>query len=202
MNKDKRVDEYIAKSADFAKPILNHLRELVHTACPDVQETIKWGFPHFDYKGMMCSMASFKSHCVFGFWKAALMKDADKLKENNAIAMGHSGKIKSLADLPPDKIIIARVKEAMKLNDEGIKLPERERTKAAPEIVVPDSLKKELVKYRKASATFNNFSASNKKEYIDWINEAKTEETRDKRILTTIEWLTEGKRRNWKYEKK
>ena len=202
MNKDKRVDEYIAKSADFAKPVLNHLRNLIHIACPQVEETIKWGFPHFDYKGMMCSMASFKHHCAFGFWKAALMKDADKLEENNARAMGHSGKIKSLEDLPPDKILIARVKEAMKLNDEGIKLQERKKIKATPEIVVPDSLKKELVKYRKASATFNNFSASNKKEYIEWINEAKTEETRDKRILTTIEWLTEGKRRNWKYEKK
>lgn len=151
---------------------------------------------------MMCSMASFKHHCAFGFWKAALMKDADKLEENNDRAMGHSGKIKNLEDLPPDKILIARVKEAMKLNDEGVKLQERKKIKATTEIVVPDSLKKELVKYRKASVTFNNFSASNKKEYIEWINEAKTEETRDKRILTTIEWLTEGKRRNWKYEKK
>jgi uncharacterized protein YdeI (YjbR/CyaY-like superfamily) len=199
---DKRIDAYIAKSEDFAKPILSHLRELVHEACPYVEETIKWGFPHFEYKGLLCSMAAFKHHCAFGFWKAALMKDAENLKENNATAMGHSGKIKSLADLPSDKIIRSRIKEAMLLNENDIKLPVRKNTDKKPEIVVPDSLKKELVKYKKASATFNNLSPSHKNEYIEWINEAKTEETRNKRILTTIEWLTEGKRRNWKYEKK
>ncbi len=201
-NKDKRIDDYISKSADFAKPILNHLRKLVHTACPDVQETIKWGFPHFDYKGMMCSMASFKNHCAFGFWKAALMKDADLLKYNNENAMGHAGKIKSVDDLPADKIIIGQIKEAMKLNDEGIKLPERKNADKKPEIIVPDSLKKQLVKNKKASATFHNLNPSHKREYTEWIEEAKTEETKNKRILTTIEWLTEGKTRNWKYVKK
>lgn len=200
--KDKRVDEYIAKSADFAKPVLNHLRKLVHTSCPQVQETIKWGFPHFNYKGMMCSTASFQNHCAFGFWKAALMKEADELKENNAKAMGHLGKIKSLGDLPPDKIIIGRIKEAMKLNDEGVKLPERKSSDKKTDIVVPFSLKKELIKYKKASDIFNNLSPSHKREYIEWINEAKTEETRGRRILKTIEWLTEGKTKNYKYEKK
>ena len=201
-NKDKRVDEYIAKSTDFAKPILNHLRKLVYTACPNVEETIKWGFPHFDYKGMMCSMASFKNHCAFGFWKATLMKDADTLKYNNENAMGHAGKITSLKDLPSDKIIIGQIKEAMKLNEDGIKLPERKNADKKLEIIVPFSLKKELVKHKKASDTFNNFSPSNKREYIEWIEEAKTEETKNKRILTAMEWLTEGKTRNWKYMKK
>lgn len=199
---DKRIDAYISKSPDFAKPILNHLRKVIHAACPQVEETIKWGFPHFDYKGMMCSMAAFKNHCAFGFWKAAIMKDAGELKENNANAMGHSGKIKSIADLPPDKIIISTVKEAMKLNDDGIKLPEKKITDKKAEIIVPFSLKKELVKHKKATDTFNNFSPYNKREYIQWIEEAKTEETRNKRILTTIKWLTEGKTRNWKYQKK
>lgn len=199
---DKRIDDYINQSADFAKPILSHLRELVHEVCPYVQETIKWGFPHFEYKGLLCSMAAFKHHCAFGFWKAALMKEAENLKEKNASAMGHSGKIKSLTDLPSDKIIKCRIKEAMKLNEDDIKLPERKKTEKKPGITIPDSLKKELVKYRKASATFNNLSPSHKKEYIEWINEAKTIETRDKRIFTTIKWLTEGKSRNWKYEKK
>lgn len=199
---DKRIDNYIAKSADFAKPILTHLRKLIHTACPQVEETIKWGFPHFDYKGMMCSMAAFKHHCVFGFWKAALMKEANAFKENNVTAMGHSGKITNLADLPSDKIIIGRIKEAMRLNDEGIKLPERNKSEKKPEIIVPEALKKELVKFKKATATFNSFSPSQKREYTDWINNAKTEETRNKRVLTTIEWLTEGKTRNWKYMKK
>ena len=91
-NKDNRVDAYISKSADFAKPILNHLRKLVHAACPQVEETIKWGMPYFDYKGMMCNMASFKNHCAFGFWKAALMKDFSEMKDNNESAMGHLGK--------------------------------------------------------------------------------------------------------------
>ena len=199
---NKRIDDYISKSADFAKPVLNHLRKLVHTACPQVEETIKWGFPHFDYKGMMCSMASFKNHCAFSFWKATLMKDADVLKSNNENAMGHLGKIESLYDLPADEIIIGRVKEAMRLNDEGIKLPERKSADKKPETIVPDSLKKQLAKYGKAAASFNNLSPSHKREYIGWIEEAKTEKTRNKRILTTIEWLTEGKTRNWKYDKK
>ncbi|MEO7835239.1 MAG: YdeI/OmpD-associated family protein [Ginsengibacter sp.] len=199
---DKRIDNYISKLADFAKPILNHLRNLIHSACPQVEETIKWGFPNFDYKGMMCSMAAFKHHCVFGFWKAALMKDANAFKENNVNAMGHSGKITSLADLPSDKIIISRIKEAMRLNDEGIKLPERNRSEKKPEIIIPDAFEKELAKNKNASATFNNFSPSQKREYTEWIAEAKTEETRNKRIKTAIEWMTEGKTRNWKYKKK
>ena len=199
---DKRIDDYISKSADFAKPILNHLRKIIHVACPQVEETIKWGFPHFGYKGMMCSMAAFKQHCAFGFWKATLMKDADKMLDNQGQAMGHAGKIKSLKDLPSDKILIGWVKEAMKLNDEGIKLPEKKRSESKPEINVPDVLKKELVKHKKAADTFSNFSPSHKREYIEWIEEAKTEATQSKRILTTIEWLTEGKTRMWKYVKK
>ncbi len=198
---DKRIDDYISKSADFAKPILNHLRKLIHHACPEVQETIKWGFPHFDYKGMMCSMASFKNHCAFTLWKAALMKDAEVLKYNNENSMGHAGKIKNLNDLPADKIIISHIKEAMKLNDEGIKLPER-KSDPKPEIIVPDALKKELAKNKKASSTFNNFSPSHKREYIEWIVEAKTEATKSKRILTTIENLAKGKTKEWKYVKK
>jgi uncharacterized protein YdeI (YjbR/CyaY-like superfamily) len=130
------------------------------------------------------------------------MKDADVFTENNQSAMGHYGKISSLADLPSDKIILARIKEAMKLNDEGIKLPERKKSDKDTEVVVPDSLKKELVKNKNASANFNNFSPSQKREYTEWIAGAKTEETRNKRIATTIEWLEEGKPRNWKYMKK
>jgi len=161
---DKRIDNYITKSADFAKPILNHLRKLIHTACPHVEETIKWGFPHFDYKGMMCSMAAFKHHCAFNFWKAALMKDADSFEENNKNSMGHYGKIASLEDLPSDKIIISRIKEAMKLNDEGIKVPERNKPEKK-EVVVPDSLQKELVKIKKQHLLLI-ISALHKKENI------------------------------------
>ena len=199
--KDQRVDEYISKSADFAKPILTHLRNLVHDACPAIEETIKWGFPHFDYKGMLCSMASFKQHCAFGFWKTALMKDAKEMIGKNEYAMGHLGKIMSLKDLPPDKKITAWVNEAVKLNDDKVKWPEK-KTATKKEIEMPDAFQKALNKNKSAAATFKNFSPSHKYEYLEWITEAKTEETRNKRIATTIEWLTDGKSRNWKYVKK
>src|SRR5689334_22909319 len=123
--KDPRIDAYIAKAADFAKPILKHYRELVHKACPDVEEVIKWGFPHFDYKGgPMSSMASFKQHCAIGFWKAALMTESKKLveKAKTEEAMGHMGRITSLKDLPKDSVLRAYIKDAMRLNDAGIKL--------------------------------------------------------------------------------
>src|SRR5688500_18245293 len=137
--KDKRIDAYIEKAADFAKPILRHIREVVHKACPGVEETMKWSFPHFDYKGeMMCSMAAFKQHCAFGFWKAAIMTEAAKLKNKNEDAMGHFGQIKSLSDLPPVKQFTAMIKDAMKLNDEGVKLPPKKKTIDKKELEVPD----------------------------------------------------------------
>ncbi|MBI3123579.1 MAG: YdeI/OmpD-associated family protein [Ignavibacteriales bacterium] len=200
--KDPRVDAYIAKSQEFAKPILEHFRELVHKACPDVEETIKWGFASFDYKGPYCSMASFKQHCAIGFWKATLMKDT-KLIANakSESAMGHLGRITSLKDLPKDKELIAYLKEAAKLNADGVKLPAKPKSKEPKELVVPDYFTKALKKNKKALGTFTNFSYSRKKDYVEWITEAKTEETRNKRMATAIEWLAEGKSRNWKYEK-
>ena len=199
---DIRIDTYISKSPDFAGPVLNHLRNLVHAACPEIEETIKWGFPHFDYKGMLCSMAAFKQHCAFGFWKTALMKDAKEMIGKNEYAMGHLGKITSLKDLPPDKKIMGWVKEAMKLNDDNIKLPERKKTVDKKDIEIPSSLQKALKENKPAAIVFNSFSPSHKKEYVEWINEAKTNETRNKRIAQTIEWVLEGKSRNWKYMKK
>ncbi|MCW3091892.1 MAG: hypothetical protein JWP81_2961 [Ferruginibacter sp.] len=201
--KEKAIDDYINKSADFAKPILHHLRELVHTACPTVEEKMKWSFPHFDYKGeMMCSMAAFKQHCIFGFWKAVLMKDPI-LVENarSEVAMGHLGRITSKKDLPPDKTITAWIKEAMQLNDLGIKLPSKPKTAEKKEILVPDYFTKALGKNKKALQTFENYAYSHKKEYVEWITEAKTEETRNKRMATAIEWIAEGKSRHWKYAK-
>lgn len=201
--KDPRIDLYISKSAEFAKPILMHLRELTHIACPEVQETIKWSFASFDYKGPMCSMASFKQHCAFGFWKASLMKDKTLTKNaESESAMGHYGKITSLKDLPSDKKIIAHIKEAMMLNEKGIKLPPRKVTTAKKEIVVPDYFLKQLKKNKKAYTTFESFSSSHKREYIEWITEAKTDETKNRRMETAIEWMAVGKSRNWKYMKK
>lgn len=197
--KDPRVDAYIAKAQPFAQPVLKHLRKLVHEACPDVQETIKWSFASFDYKGPFCSMASFKEHCVFGFWKAALMKDSKNLKENQQTAMGHLGRITSIKDLPPDKKIIAYIKEAMKLNDTGAKLPARKKVTESTALPVPSYLKTALGKNKKAKEQWDNFTPGKKKEYITWLTEAKTEATRQKRLETAIGWISEGKIRNWKY---
>jgi len=179
------------------------LRELVHKACPETEETMKWSFPHFDYKGeMMCSMAAFKQHAVFGFWKAALMKDKSLLETaQSEVAMGHVGRITSLKELPPDKKIIAWIKEAMELNDKGIKLPAKPKSTEKKEITVPGYFEKILAKNKKAATTFHAFSYSHKKEYVEWITEAKTEETRNKRMEQAIEMMAEGKSRNWKYAK-
>lgn len=196
---DQRVDRYVAQSAEFARPILKHLRELVHQACPNIQETIKWSFPHFDYKGIVCSMASFKHHCAFRFWKAKLMKDADKLADETA--MGSLGRITQLDDLPPDSVLIRYIKEAAKLNESGVKLPAKSRDPAAKQLHVPDYIAKALRPYPKANDVFQNFSFSHKKEYVEWITEAKAEETRNRRIAKMIEWLSQGKSRHWKYER-
>ena len=200
--KNPAFDAYIEKSADFAKPILNHLRSLVHKVCPAADEKIKWGFPNFEYKNeMLCHFASFKKHCAFGFWKGSLMKD-QWLKENAEMenAMGHYGKITSLEDLPADKIIMTHIKEAMKLNDEGIKVPRTKPGKASP-IETPGYFLKEIRKNKNAWSNWEKFSNSHKKEYVEWIVDAKREETRDKRMQQAIEWITEGKGMNWKYVK-
>lgn len=200
--RDKRIDTYILKSADFAIPILTHLRELVHLACPDVEETIKWSFPVFEYKGILCNMAAFKQHCAFGFWKASLMKDKSLVKQAaRETAMGHLGKIQSLKDLPPDKVLIQYIKEAAKLNDSGIKVAKKPATESKA-LHVPPYFKKALNANPLALKTFTNFSYSNRKEYVEWITDAKTETTRERRITTAIGWLAEGKVRNWKYLKK
>lgn len=201
-SKDPRIDAYIKKSAPFAQPILKHIREVVHKACPETEETIKWGFPHFDYKGMLCSMAAFKQHCSFGFWKGAIMKDDKQLLNRVGVTdMGHFDKITSMKDLPSDKILTAYIKVAMQLNDEGVKLPAKPKTTEKKPLEPPPELQAALKKNKAAQIVFEGFSPSHKKEYIEWITEAKTEATRDKRIATTIEWLTEGKSRHWKYAK-
>lgn len=200
--KDKRVDQYLVKSQPFARPILEHLREIVHDACPEVQETIKWGFPHFDYKGMMCSMAAFKQHCSFGFWKAALMKDTSLLEmAKSEAAMGHLGQLKSLQDLPSDRILKSYIREAAKLNDEGVKVQKTKPVKKAA-LKIPADLVRALTGNEKAKQFFESLSYSHQKDYVQWITEAKTEVTREKRLNTTMEWLAEGKKRNWKYERK
>jgi uncharacterized protein YdeI (YjbR/CyaY-like superfamily) len=194
---DPRVDAYIDKSKDFAKPVLTHLRKLVHETCPDVKETLKWSMPSFEYKGILCGFASFKEHCTFGFWKQSLM-ESDAFSETKT-AMGSFGKLTSLRDLPSDAVMKKLIKQAMKLNDEGVKVTKPKHEKK--EVAIPEILLEALAENEKAAETFNNFPPSCRREYAEWIAEAKTEPTREKRLAQTIEWLSEGKRRNWKYEK-
>jgi len=193
--KNPRVDEYIARAPAFAKPILVEIRERVHAACPEVEETIKWRQPSFDYKGMMCGMAAFKEHCVFGYWKAPLVLGA---AAEGANAMGYRDKITSVADLPSKSAFRAHVRKAMELNEAGITL-ERPVKERKPEIVVPAGLAAAVKKNKKAQATFDQFSPSHRREYIEWVTEAKTDATRANRLQQTVEWLAEGKPRNWKY---
>jgi uncharacterized protein YdeI (YjbR/CyaY-like superfamily) len=195
---DPRVDAYIEKSAEFAKPILVHLRKLIHKACPEVSETLKWSMPSFDYKGILCGFAAFKQHATFGFWKQSLM-ESDEFPKNKT-AMGSFGRITSLDDLPSDKVMLDLIKQAAKLNENGVKVARRP---AAPkkDLVIPPELTKALSKNKTAKNAFEKFSYSHKKEYVEWITEAKTEPTRNKRLATTVEWLSQGKSRNWKYEK-
>ena len=208
-DKDPRIDAYIAKAAEFARPILQHLRQLIHKGCPDSTETVKWGMPFFEYNGsILCNMAAFKQHCAFGFWNARQLKDPEGvLQVAERHAMGHFDRITSQKDLPADKIILAYIREAALLIKEGKNISPQAKKKlakapAATALPVPAGLTAALKKNKKAQAAFDAFSPSHRKEYIEWIAEAKTEATRDRRIATTLEWLTEGKSRHWKYHKK
>jgi hypothetical protein len=198
--RDKRVDAYIAKSAEFARPILAHVREIVHEGCPGVEETIKWGFPHFDYKGMMCGMAAFKQHCALTFWKQSKLA-VDGAQEKSKEAMGQFGRIMSTKDLPSKRVLLGYVRKAAELNEHGIKAERPKKSAGKKELVIPDYFTAALKKNKKALATFEAFPYSRKKDYVEWVTEAKTDETRNKRLATSVEWLAEGKSRNWKYER-
>lgn len=199
--KDKRVDAYIEKALPFAREVMNKFRTLVHKAVPEVEETIKWNFPNYEYKGPLCHMAAFKNHCAVGFYKAELMKDPEQIfYDGEGKGMSSLGKILSIDDLPEDKVLLAYIREAAQLNEKGIKKTRPKTEKPLPEM--PVELKASLKDNPKAENTYNNFSPSAKREYLEWITEAKTEATRLKRISQAVEWMAEGKKRNWKYEKK
>jgi uncharacterized protein YdeI (YjbR/CyaY-like superfamily) len=191
--KDPRVDAYIGKSAAFARPVLRRLRKLVHRGCPPVEETIKWGFPHFVHQGVLCSMAAFKEHCAFGFWNRAM-----KVSGRTG-AMGQFGRITSLSDLPKDAVIVGYVREAARLNEAGRKgtRPRARRTPLPP----PPALIAALKKKTGALARFKTFTPSQQRDYSEWILEAKTASTRAKRLATSVAWIREGKPRMWKYMK-
>ena len=197
-----KFDDYIAKSADFAKPILEYLRKIIHETCPEVEEVIKWGIPHFDYKGdMMCILAAYKKHCSFSLFKAELMSNP-KLKENAkpGQTMGNMDKITSLSDLPEKAVLIAYIKEAMVLNETGVKKIKPASEK--PQVIdVPDYFNEKLATNPAAKEIFENKSSSFRKDYLIWITDAKTEATRQTRMEQALEWIAEGKGRFWKYEK-
>ena len=196
--RDPRVDAYIAKAAPFAQPILADIRETVHAACPDAEEAMKWSFPHFMYKGMLCSMASFKQHAAFGFWKGSLVTGGPR----RADAMGHFGRVVKRSDLPSTRALAALIRKAAALNDAGVKQPRAPRKPAPKTVKVPAVLAAALAKNAKARAGFDALPPSHKREYIAWITEAKAEDTRTRRLEQAIAWIAEGKSRNWKYERR
>jgi uncharacterized protein YdeI (YjbR/CyaY-like superfamily) len=199
MSKDKRVDAYIARAAPFAQPILQHLRGLVHATCPEVEETMKWSMPALLYRGkLFCNFAAFKAHAAFGFWHKGMKELAEKEVGKAHDGMGLLGRLTSLKDLPADKSLIRYLKHAQKLHDSGESArPKRQPRPALPE---PADLAAALKRSPKAAAAWANFSTSCRREYIEWITEAKRPETREQRLLTTLEWTAEGKSRNWKYQ--
>jgi uncharacterized protein YdeI (YjbR/CyaY-like superfamily) len=197
MKTDPRIDAYIdTKIADFAKPILTHLRALVHEACTECEETLKWGHPSFLYKGkILVSFAAFKAHAAFGYWSGNQVVDTSGAE---ATAMGQFGRLTSLADLPDRKTLISLTHKAMKLIDDGVK-PARSKSVKAP-FTVPQDLQAAIDATPAARATWDGFPPSCQREYVEWVTEAKRDETRVKRLNQTVEWLKAGKKRNWKYE--
>lgn len=196
MKTDPRIDAYIARQADFARPILEHLRAVLHEACPQGEETLKWSSPSFMYKGkILAGFAAFKAHATFGYWSGSQVLEANPEQQS---AMGQFGRLTALDDLPPRAMLVALTGKAMTLIDEGVK-PIRNKHKKPP-FSVPQDLRAAIDAVPAAKATFENFSPSQQREYADWVSEAKRDETRAKRLAQSVIWLAEGKRRNWKYE--
>ena len=200
------VDTYIAKAQPFAKPIMVHLRELIHKGCPEVEETIKWSRPFFEYRGViLCNMAAFKEHCSFGFWGeeiGGILREAEVVKDGS---MGSLGRITNVKDLPPGREMLDWIKKAASFVDTGhhtSPIAARRKLVKAPKSVpgLSPDFAAALRKNKKASEVFKAFSPSCQREYIDWIADAKRPETRGKRVDTAMEWIAEGKQRNWKYQ--
>ena len=199
---DPRIDAYIENAQPFAKPILIHLREIIHETCPEIEETWKWSFPHFMYKGkILCAFSAFKQHCGFGFW---LEKEMNTMKEltkgAESTGMFTLGKIRNIDDLPSKVLLKTAIQEAMELTDMGVTLKKAAAEKKETE--VPQYFSDALNENADAKKVFENASPSFRKEYSMWITDAKTEATRNKRIEQALEWISAGKGRNWKYEKR
>lgn len=195
-NTSPAVDAYIAHAAPFARPILEKVRRLFHEACPDIEEQIKWSCPSFEYKGMLGGMAAFKQHATFGFWRQDVLPDPKGLFKSKG-PMG--AKVTDVSQLPSNDVLLRYIREAVKLNESGVKPPRPKKTK--PPLKVPESFMAALRKNKKALAAFEAFPPSHKREYVEWIVEANQEATRERRIVTAVEWMARGKPRNWKYMK-
>ena len=195
--KSPEVDAYIAKSAPFARPIFERLRRLFHEACPAIEEKVKWNCPSFEYKGMVGGFAGFKAHAAFGFWRQDVLPDPEGLFKTRG-AFG--GKLTDVSQLPSDEVIVQYIKRAVALNEKGA--PARFKSKPKPPLKVPAYFLAAVRKNRKALAAYEAFPPSHKREYVEWVVEAKQEETRKKRLETAITWMAQGKSRNWKYERK
>lgn len=200
---DPRVDAYLAAAPDFARPILAHLRALVHRAVPDAVETMKWSRPHFEHHGLLAGMSAFKAHVAFGLWRAtevgAGSAGADAVGTDG---MGQFGRIARLADLPPDERLVGWLQAAARLNEAGPRRRAASATTARrPLPDVPDDLRLALDANDAARATFDGFAPSHRREYLAWIGEAKRPETRARRVAQAVAWMAEGKGRNWKYER-
>lgn len=193
--KDERITAYIQDAPPFARPILRHLRAVVHEACPAVEETLKWKMPSFEYKGLLCGMAAFKQHAVFGFWKGKLIVDTKGRSVEQA--MGQFGCLTSVKDLPAKRVLVGYVKKAMELNEAGTTM--RRAPRAKPALRMPADLKSALEKSRRAEARWDELPPGARRDYLEWVLEAKQPATRARRIATTVEWVAAGKKRNWKY---
>ncbi len=197
---NKAVDDYILNAEPFAQPILIHLRKLVHSACPQVEEVLKWGMPHFIYKGNLCAMASFKNHCSFMIHKASIIDEKEEiLKPIGSSGMGNFGKVSKISDLPDDETLINLLLCAVELNESGIELPKVKKPVVVPEL--PADFRDALQEQMEVFERFESMPPSHRKEYIEWITEAKRDVTRQQRITTAVEWISQGKGRNWKYMK-
>ena len=199
-NRTPEIDAYIANAPEYAQPILTKIRDAFHAGCPTLEERIKWGHVSFEYKGMLGGMAAFKKHVTFGFWKSRLMEDFHELFSGQPRASMLGTRVETVAGLPPKKVLVAYVKAARRVNDAGLKEPKHARPKGTLRVTVPPELKSAFAKNAKAKAAFEALAPSHKKDYVEWITEAKRDETRATRLKTTLQWLAEGKRRNWKYE--
>lgn len=202
MAKVTNIDDYIAKAAPFAREILTEIRKTVNEYCPQAEEAIKWSFPNYIYKGkILCSSAAFKEHCALGFWLQSAMEDPHGIFKRHEGGMGSLGKMTSLNDLPPRAILGEYILQAMHLIDSGVKLKKAPTEAQKKELNIPKALLDELEKDAAAKSTFENFSYSHKKEYVEWLNGAKTETTMLRRLETTLSNLREGKSKEWKYQK-